>query len=384
MANLLFDIGRLFVKSPPRPRRGRHSYDVSTHCEALEVRTLMSAGSVSSLPMIDGGISIALGPVLPAVPARAAATTTGPATTISSHLTATSTAIHATSSTGALGGDSTSMMRALAISSSAGSVVSVVSIENRSQGTINYSLQWPGTSMQSFTVPAGTTRWHWVGGSRVNATISFDKSYLPGYQEQRYTLPSLDFFGSQPQLRDAKPYCFSPAANGTGVDLHSVQPQPTPSGPAPLDRTRLAQYRQGLEWSPSFPNLGTNFEVMDVSTSRYNCIAHSLGIHDRWVNPITTAGSNPLSGMDGLYRAQGYQRMSGLDFSLQPGFQKVVVYATTQSNGTIKEVTHGALQSADGSWTSKLGQLALIRHLTPDVLNGPAYGRPVAVYIRKV
>jgi hypothetical protein len=49
----------------------------------------------------------------------------------------------------------------------------------------------------------------------------------------------------------------------------------------------------------------------------------------------------------------------------------VVVYATVQG-GRIVKVTHGApVQERDRTWTSKLGQLALIRHATADALSGP-------------
>ena len=34
-------------------------------------------------------------------------------------------------------------------------------------------------------------------------------------------------------------------------------------------------------------------------------------------------------------------------------------------------------------WGSKLGKMALIRHATPDSLDGPDYGKPYAVYYRK-
>ena len=54
-----------------------------------------------------------------------------------------------------------------------------------------------------------------------------------------------------------------------------------------------------------------------------------------------------------------------------------------EKGDAIVEVTHGALQDRDGTWTSKLGQLALIRHRTPAALNGPTYGQPVAVYARR-
>jgi hypothetical protein len=154
---------------------------------------------------------------------------------------------------------------------------------------------------------------------------------------------------------------------------------------APLDKSRFPAEREVLE-SPgeqkSFPYLGTNFEVVGPSTATYNCIAHSLGIHYRWVNPQTGPSTNPLSLMDQMYKAQGYVRMSRMDFRREDGKEKVVVYATLTAERNIKSVTHAAIQSSDGTWTSKLGKLALIRHLTPQALNGPVYGQPVAVYVR--
>jgi type VI secretion system secreted protein VgrG len=83
-----------------------------------------------------------------------------------------------------------------------------------------------------------------------------------------------------------------------------------------------------------------------------------------------------------MYSEKGYTRVSGLDFRLVRGLKKVVVYARVAS-GRIQEVTHAALQAADGTWTSKLGQLPLIRHRTPQDLNGPSYGQPVAVYVKR-
>ncbi len=140
---------------------------------------------------------------------------------------------------------------------------------------------------------------------------------------------------------------------------------------------------EGAAMRQSHPHLGSRFEVLGPSTKSYNCIAHSLGIHDRWISPQTGPAQNPLAWADRLYAAQGYRRLPGLDFRRQPGVQKVVVYATRQPDGTIRQVTHAAVQSPGGGWTSKLGKLALIRHGTPQALNGPSYGEPVAVYIRR-
>jgi len=131
----------------------------------------------------------------------------------------------------------------------------------------------------------------------------------------------------------------------------------------------------------SFPNLGA-FAILEPGIStRYNCIAHSLGIHSRWVNPRTGPASNPFSYMDRLYAVRGYRRLPRVDFRLQAGVQKLALYATVD-NGRIREITHAAVQERDGTWTSKLGKLPLIRHRIPQDLNGSSYGRPVATYTR--
>jgi type VI secretion system secreted protein VgrG len=150
----------------------------------------------------------------------------------------------------------------------------------------------------------------------------------------------------------------------------------------PLDYNRYPAARLRAVLARGFPRL-TDFEVVDPTVGqRYNCIAHSLGIHSYWVNPRTGPAESPLLYMDRIYRTIRYTRVPGLDFRLVRGLKKVVVYAHV-SGGRIREVTHAALQEADGTWTSKLGQLPLIRHRTPQDLSGPSYGQPVAVYLKR-
>jgi type VI secretion system secreted protein VgrG len=86
--------------------------------------------------------------------------------------------------------------------------------------------------------------------------------------------------------------------------------------------------------------------------------------------------------MDLRYRAHGFTRAQTRDCDPQPGKHKVVLYALRNADGTIREVTHAAWQEDDGTWSSKLGQGALIRHETPDALCGPLYGDPIAVYVQ--
>jgi type VI secretion system secreted protein VgrG len=152
-----------------------------------------------------------------------------------------------------------------------------------------------------------------------------------------------------------------------------------------LDKSRNNQDRQAM-FSPSnrqdFPHLGSNFEVLAPATNKYNCIGFSLGSRNQWINPSTGPEDNPLLYMDQLYRKHGYVRLRSGNISQEEGKQKLVVYATRRADGHIKAVTHTAVQAADGSWQSKLGELPLIRHLTLSALSGPSYGEPVAVYAR--
>jgi hypothetical protein len=127
----------------------------------------------------------------------------------------------------------------------------------------------------------------------------------------------------------------------------------------------------------SFSGIRGEFEVDAPSTQRYNCIAWSLGITNQWINPPTSwADADRLNGM------YGYRRMSTLDYSLAPGYEKIVLYGKVDAYGRVTEFTHQARQLPDGSWTSKLGSLGQVRHTCPDALDGNSYGVPVAVYYR--
>src|SRR5205085_4025122 len=94
-----------------------------------------------------------------------------------------------------------------------------------------------------------------------------------------------------------------------------------PSRPA-FDKTKYPKERLAVDSArASFPNLGSNYEVMAPGTARYNCIAWSLGITDSWVWP----GFN-VADFDKLDAKYGYRRLKTLDFSLQPGVKKIVLY----------------------------------------------------------
>lgn len=150
----------------------------------------------------------------------------------------------------------------------------------------------------------------------------------------------------------------------------------------PLDTSRFPAARQVIMQAEGFPNLRGCFEVIDPTIgTRYNCIAHSLGIYTQWISPATGPAGAPLAPMDRLYRAKGYARGTTLDFSLAPQVEKIALYGIVW-NKQITEVTHAAVQERTGTWTSKLGKMPLIRHTHLAALSGGSYGVPVAVYVK--
>jgi hypothetical protein len=165
------------------------------------------------------------------------------------------------------------------------------------------------------------------------------------------------------------------------VVLTALTPAYGDDKPSPAEVTEARELIENPDVRPAFGRL-RDYEVLGPATRKYNCIAHSIGVHDRWVNPMTGPADRPLCHMDELYAQYGYRRVDGLNMGLEKGVQKVIVYAHLHEDATIKEVTHASLQESDGSWSSKLGSLPLIRHATPDSLRGKAYGAPVAVYVR--
>jgi hypothetical protein len=151
----------------------------------------------------------------------------------------------------------------------------------------------------------------------------------------------------------------------------------------PLDLTRNSSDRHHLKSADqrkSFPRLGDNFEVMAPATVTYNCICWSLGLNSSWVWPRGPGQPVTLADFDGLYSIYGYKRVAGLDFTRQEGVEKVVVFAVSREGRV--EVTHACRQLPDGTWSSKLGSLPLIRHLRPDDVAGPTYGSPYVLYVR--
>ena len=280
-------------------------------------------------------------------------------------------------------------------------LLSVLSFRNDTSDALTFKLRWDGEASQRYTLKPGAWRVVATPAQALAASVKFDQR--PGPKTRMISAAALpkpfvsgDPAGFVPQNpTDGTAYTFRENAAGSRVKL---------SGSISLDRKRLSQYREAVRndhvpGEPSkiaYPNLGSRFEVLSPSTGRptaadgfnyvglYNCIAWTIGEVNRWVDPITGPEGDRLEKMDALYAEEGYRRLISLDFDLDKGRQKVVVYATRDKNGAITKVVHAALQNPDGSWSSKIGALALIKHWRPEDLTGPLYGEPVAVYSRSI
>ena len=134
-----------------------------------------------------------------------------------------------------------------------------------------------------------------------------------------------------------------------------------------------------------FPRLSApgSYEETSPPTWDYNCIAWSAG-KEVWVTnrqdnwwwpepdsywPDGATRQPVVSAFVEVFSRFGYRPCKSFD--LEPGYEKVAIYV--DEDGT---PTHMAKQLPNGAWTSKLGPIWDITHLTLDGLNGPkpAYG----------
>lgn len=127
-----------------------------------------------------------------------------------------------------------------------------------------------------------------------------------------------------------------------------------------------------------------NYVRTSRRTRRYNCIAWAAGDDTRrWDMSVHAQGaywppgvveSEAVEALVSVFESIGYSRCS--DTVFEEGFEKVAIY------GRDGNWRHVARQLADGTWTSKLGELDDITHLNVEALVGPYYGQVVAVLRR--
>ena len=142
----------------------------------------------------------------------------------------------------------------------------------------------------------------------------------------------------------------------------------------------MSEYLQSL-----FPGLQTTpFRVTSPANHKYNCIAWAANDASDWwwplgkapntVWPGSAAREETRSAFTAAFSTIGY--VAGRDESLEPGFEKVALFA--DAAGT---PTHAARQLPSGAWTSKLGNAVDIDHEL-HALEGEIYGAVVLILKR--
>jgi len=137
-----------------------------------------------------------------------------------------------------------------------------------------------------------------------------------------------------------------------------------------------------------FPKLkSAPYEITSPEDVKYNCVAWAAGpeeVRRRWwpaPSPFYYWPLEPreetIEGFIKAFGQLGYAACDGGD--LEPGHERLAIYA--DETGT---PTHMARQLPSGEWTSKLGELEDIRHVTLEQLSGSDYGRVVQFLRRKI
>lgn len=172
---------------------------------------------------------------------------------------------------------------------------------------------------------------------------------------------------------------------GRPLDSNGEHWKPLGSGPGSLYE-QVQMERAWVERTLGGAGKLAAYEVVPQPLKRrYNCFAFTLGELSSPTQPKSLKvldPAQPFKDVSAMYNAKGYvlaQEWPRLDFSYK-GKPKIVVYGVVK-DGKVVEVTHAAIQEADGKWSSKLGPDGpLIRHNSPGDLSGATFGVPVAVY----
>jgi hypothetical protein len=143
-------------------------------------------------------------------------------------------------------------------------------------------------------------------------------------------------------------------------------------------------------WDPNdFPNLvASNHALTSVYDTRYNCIAWAANDTSAWWEPFNGPGIYWPPGAPTDYSIWAYAAaFATLGYvecqtpTFEDGWEKIALYAELVHGEIL--ATHAARQLADGTWTSKLGDLEDISHADLDALCGRAYGADV-MYMKRV
>jgi len=143
-------------------------------------------------------------------------------------------------------------------------------------------------------------------------------------------------------------------------------------------RANLARIFPQLESAP--------YEITSPEDVKYNCVAWAAGraeVRRRWWPAPSPFYYWPVEPREetvvGFVRAFVHLGYTVCDTSdLEPNYEKLAIYADSTNTPS-----HMARKLSSGHWTSKLGELEDIQHLTLDQLSGSDYGRVVQILKRK-
>lgn len=133
--------------------------------------------------------------------------------------------------------------------------------------------------------------------------------------------------------------------------------------------------KQLLEWFPKARQSLTSLSITSPIDFGYNCVAWALDKTDRWWQPGNSRTFWPhpesettLAAYLRMFESQGFQRCETQ--VREAGLVKIALYVDQQDN-----FLHVARQLDSGRWSSKCGAQSDISHSTPELLDGPTYGR---------
>ena len=129
--------------------------------------------------------------------------------------------------------------------------------------------------------------------------------------------------------------------------------------------------------------MGQNSRITSGATGDYNCVGWAVEITDRWVWPdkdeqyawpSSLVREETVQAFEQFFGLIGYRRCQSS--AHEAGWEKVAIFV---DDG---RVVHVALQLISGKWTSKLGELVDIEHVSPADVGGGAYGQ-VVLYLKR-
>lgn len=137
-----------------------------------------------------------------------------------------------------------------------------------------------------------------------------------------------------------------------------------------------------------FPYLDrSDHKVTSPASNKYNSIAYAAGETfrvwwpDKYGIGYWPEGVDRVAAVEAFveaYRTIGYAPCT--DGNLEPGIQKVALYAARAENR--EQPTHAALKLESRCWTRELGSLEDIEHSRVEDMQGTSYGRVISYLSR--